>query len=77
MNFHVDEHNSSLNQWDLETRVIVAFNSRMLGQDTRARALGWSPYMHVLKAHENVITNLETANDMPIGMSHRRTAFFE
>ena len=73
MNFHVDEHNSLLNQWDLETRVTVAFNCRLLDQDTRAQVLGWSPYLHVLKAHENVISNLETANDMPIGASHRRT----
>ena len=74
LNLQVSPWNTRLNEWDLETRVVLAFNQRHLDVSQRTRVLGWSPFWHLFKDREKVIEQLEEINCIAIGASHRRTA---
>ena len=72
LKYHVDAWNSRLNELDLETRIVLAYNLREMSQAERARIFGWSPYWHLFQRHENLVQQLEEFNTIPIGASHRR-----
>jgi hypothetical protein len=73
LSFHVDSWNTTLDEFDLESRLVLAFNCRYLSALDRARVFGWSEYWHLFKSKEMAVALLEQANSVPIGAAHRRT----